>query len=147
MKGGRTASVRERATLRMTQVPQSLTRLRLFCHLLLSFELFYRYLVRCPPFLPLSFVASPSPPLILVLCALPASRAERVDGVSRATSRTFFKIALPRERAAFCESHRGRVPLGASTDDRGGFLFSREIFRSRITRSARICVSRTGAML
>jgi hypothetical protein len=26
----------------MTQVPQSLTRLRLFCHLLLSFELFYR---------------------------------------------------------------------------------------------------------
>lgn len=36
-KGG-TAGVRERAT----QVPQSLTRLRLFCHLLLSFELFYR---------------------------------------------------------------------------------------------------------
>lgn len=34
--------VRERATPRMTQVPQSLTRLRLFCHLLLSFELFYR---------------------------------------------------------------------------------------------------------
>lgn len=41
-KGGRTAGVRERATPRMTQVPQSLTRLRLFCHLLLSFELFYR---------------------------------------------------------------------------------------------------------
>lgn len=41
-KGGRIAGVRERATPRMTQVPQSLTRLRLFCHLLLSFELFYR---------------------------------------------------------------------------------------------------------
>lgn len=40
--GERTAGVRERATPRMTQVPQSLTRLRLFCHLLLSFELFYR---------------------------------------------------------------------------------------------------------
>lgn len=38
----RTAGVRERAMPRMTQVPQSLTRLRLFCHLLLSFELFYR---------------------------------------------------------------------------------------------------------
>ena len=31
---------------RMTQVPQSLTRLRLFCHLLLSFELFTSCLVR-----------------------------------------------------------------------------------------------------
>lgn len=39
---GCTVDVRERATPRMTQVPQSLTRLRLFCHLLLSFELFYR---------------------------------------------------------------------------------------------------------
>lgn len=39
---GRTISVGESATPRMTQVPQSLTRLRLFCHLLLSFELFYR---------------------------------------------------------------------------------------------------------
>lgn len=41
-RGGRTVGVRERAMPRMTQVPQSLTRLRLFCHLLLSFELFYR---------------------------------------------------------------------------------------------------------
>lgn len=41
-KGGGCTTVRERATPRMTQVPQSLTRLRLFCHLLLSFELFYR---------------------------------------------------------------------------------------------------------
>lgn len=41
-RGRRTVGVRERAMPRMTQVPQSLTRLRLFCHLLLSFELFYR---------------------------------------------------------------------------------------------------------
>lgn len=111
VKGGRTAGVRERATPRMTQVPQSLTRLRLFCHLLLSFELFYRYLVRFPPFLPLPFALFPPPPPdILVPCALPAPRAGRVDGVSRATSRTFFKIAPPRERTAFCESHPWKGP-------------------------------------
>lgn len=102
----------------MTQVPQSLTRLRLFCHLLLSFELFTGYLVRYPPFPP-----SPSLRLSFLAPALAPPRAGRVDGVSRATSGTLFKIArashfLRRRR------RRGRPLLAVDAADRGGFLFS-----------------------
>lgn len=87
-------------------------------------------------------------PRFLALRAFLVLQSGRVDGVSRATSRMFFKIAPPRERAAFCGSHRGRAPLVASTGDRGGFLFSREIFRSRITsQSADLRFPRRGDTL
>lgn len=98
--------------------------------------------------LPFLLLLLRSLPPFLAPRALPAPRAGRVDGVSRATSRTFFKIAPPRERAAFYGSHRGRAPpSGRRRAIAADFFFRREIFRSRITRGARICVSRAGAML
>lgn len=81
-------------------------------------------------------------PFFSLSCALFAPRAGRVDGVSRATSGTLFKIAHPRERATFCGCRRGFLSLLASraVDRRFSWrisLFGGEIFRRRITHGAR----------